>query len=50
VLEQMQASYSTLVTACSDGYLKRMKTGLQHWIDGGKAGHIKWAVLHFRKQ
>ena len=50
VLEQMQSSYSTLVTACSDGYLKRMKTGLQHWIDAGKAGHIKWAVLHFRKK
>ena len=32
----------------SDDYIDRMKTGFQHWVDGGKAGHLAWGILHFQ--
>lgn len=30
-------------------YLERMKVGLGNWIDAGKAGRLRWGILHFRK-
>ncbi len=33
----------------SEAYLQRMKTGLQHWIDAGENGRLKWGILLFRK-
>jgi sarcosine/dimethylglycine N-methyltransferase len=33
----------------SDAYMQRMKRGLQHWVDGGRAGHLTWGVFVFRK-
>jgi sarcosine/dimethylglycine N-methyltransferase len=33
----------------SAGYLERARTGLQHWIDGGRNGHLQWGMFHFRK-
>jgi sarcosine/dimethylglycine N-methyltransferase len=33
----------------SDAYIERMKRGLQHWIDGGRAGHLAWGVFLFEK-
>jgi len=50
VLQEVEGKYDTLRTNCSEDYLDRMKVGLQHWVDGGKAGHLKWGILHFRKK
>ena len=50
VLKEVEGKYGTLRTNCSEDYLERMKVGLQHWVDGGKAGHLKWGILHFRKK
>lgn len=49
VLHELESRYSTLVGSCGSDYLDRMKTGLQHWIDQGRAKHLTWAILHFRK-
>lgn len=33
----------------STEYIERMKKGLGHWVDGGKAGYLAWGIFHFRK-
>jgi len=33
----------------STTYIDRMLEGLGNWVRAGKAGHISWGVLHFRK-
>lgn len=33
----------------SAGYIDRMLTGLQHWVDGADNGHLAWGVMHFEK-
>ena len=49
VLQEVLANHLTLVRVCSEEYIERMKTGLQHWVDGGMAGHLTWGILHFQK-
>ncbi|MDT8448781.1 MAG: methyltransferase domain-containing protein [Wenzhouxiangellaceae bacterium] len=33
----------------SDDYIERMKTGLQHWVDGGNKGYLAWGIFVFEK-
>ncbi|MDV6034425.1 MAG: methyltransferase domain-containing protein [Phycisphaera sp. RhM] len=33
----------------SDEYLERMKSGLRHWVDGGRKGYLSWGVFLFGK-
>jgi ubiquinone/menaquinone biosynthesis C-methylase UbiE len=50
VHEQLATHYQKLRdNHVSESYLENMKQGLQHWIAGGKAGHLNWGILHFRK-
>jgi sarcosine/dimethylglycine N-methyltransferase len=49
VLDEVQANHWDLLKVCSAEYIDRMKTGLQHWVDGGNGGHLQWGILHFRK-
>lgn len=49
VLEEVHAHQWNLLKVCSEDYIERMKTGLQHWIDGGTNGHLTWGILHFQK-
>jgi len=49
VLETMQQRHSELCQTISDEYLQRMAVGLQHWIDGGQNGHLKWGFWVFSK-
>lgn len=32
----------------SPEYRDRMKTGLQHWVSGGRAGNLTWGIFHAR--
>ena len=48
VLEETTARAGTLEGVSTD-YIERMKTGLQHWIDGGRAGHLAWGIFELRK-
>lgn len=34
----------------SADYRNRMKTGLQHWVNGGKNGYLTWGIFTFRKK
>jgi len=49
VLNEIDANYHNLIQVCSEDYIKKMKVGLQHWINGGQAGHLIWGILHFEK-
>lgn len=31
-------------------YIRRMKPGLQRWIDGGERDYLVWGIFHFRKR
>lgn len=49
VLETTEAEADRLRGKVSDAYIDRMKNGLRHWIEGGKAGHLAWGVFLFEK-
>ena len=49
VLQEIDVSYNNLIRVCSEEYIKKMKVGLQHWIDGGQTGNLTWGILHFQK-
>ena len=31
-------------------YIENMKTGLQHWVDGGRKGYLTWGMFHLVKR
>lgn len=49
VLETTEAEADRLKGKVSPEYIERMKAGLRHWIEGGKAGHLAWGVFLFEK-
>jgi len=49
VLQMTEEMTGDLEGDVSAEYLQRMKQGLKHWIDGGKAGHLSWGVFLFAK-
>jgi len=49
VLEETERVEADLLDKVSTDYIKRMKKGLGHWVEGGRAGYLAWGVLHFRK-
>lgn len=49
VLEETTRREGELRGKVTDGYITRMKHGLQRWIDGGRAGHLAWGVFLFEK-
>lgn len=34
---------------CSVAFQERMKQGLDHWVNAGKAGKLNWAIMMFQK-
>jgi sarcosine/dimethylglycine N-methyltransferase len=49
VLEETERREATLRQHVSEDYLRRMKLGLQRWVDGGRNGYLVWGVFHFRR-
>jgi len=49
VLATTEAEQDRLKGLVSDDYIERMKKGLGHWIEGGKAGHLAWGVFLFEQ-
>ena len=37
VLDEVRANQWDLLKVCGAEYIERMQTGLQHWVDGGRA-------------
>ena len=48
VLEETEALTDQLMERVSEAYLRNMKEGLSHWIEGGRNGYLTWGVFHFR--
>ncbi|MEJ8278667.1 methyltransferase domain-containing protein [Pseudonocardia spirodelae] len=46
VHEELVAHEEELASSISTTYLANMKTGLQHWVDGGTAGKLTWGIVH----
>ena len=49
VLEETEAHEADLTADVTSDYVTNMKKGLQHWIDGGRNGHLAWGIFNFRK-
>jgi sarcosine/dimethylglycine N-methyltransferase len=49
VLRETESREQEIGQVVSQDYIERMKKGLQHWVNGGKNGHIEWGIFHFRK-
>lgn len=48
VLDETERRDDDLKRLISREYINRMKSGLQHWIDGGRNGYLCWGIFHFR--
>lgn len=49
ILAAVDDNYEQAVSTSGKDYIDRMKVGLNHWIEAGKAGHICWGFLCFQK-
>jgi SAM-dependent methyltransferase len=49
VREELERNGDRLDGLVSPGYIERMKKGLGHWIEGGRAGMLTWGIFLFRK-
>lgn len=49
VLQETKNRQDELGEAVSSEYIERMKSGLVHWIEGGKKDHLCWGIFVFRK-
>ena len=49
IKEELERREEELAALCSGAYREKMKTGLQHWINAGRQGALRWGLLHFRK-
>ncbi len=38
-----------LTRVCGNEYVDKMKAGLKHWVNNGKQGNLRWAIMVFRK-
>ena len=49
VLKELDRQEEQLKGKISDEYVKNMKTGLSHWVNGGKNGQLCWGIMHFQR-
>lgn len=49
VLDTTESMEGSLVGNISSDYISRMKSGLKHWIEGGKSGQLAWGIFLFKK-
>lgn len=49
VLAELERREEDLREKISADYLERMKTGLRHWVEGGRQGRLTWGIFHFSK-
>ncbi len=49
ILEELCAHRDQVEESASEVYVSNMIQGLERWIEGGRAGHLTWAILHFQK-
>ena len=49
VHDEILRRYDELHAVCSTEYIERMKVGLQHWIQAGEQGHLRWGIISLEK-
>ena len=49
VLQELETREEQLQEKISDDYVKNMKVGLNHWIEGGRNGKLSWGILQFSR-
>lgn len=49
VYDELLGREEKIAERISRDYIERMKRGLQHWVDGGRNGHLTWGIFLFRK-
>ena len=49
VLEEIHVKHWNLLRVCNNDYIEQMQSGLQRWVDAGKANDLTWGIFHFRK-
>lgn len=49
VRQELQTRYEEMTGRSTQSYVDRMLQGLAHWVDAGKAGHLRWGILEFRR-
>ncbi len=50
VLENLEKNEQALRDqGCDREYIDKMKTGLNHWVEGGKKGYLNWGIIKFSK-
>ncbi len=47
VLEETEKHEDELLQHVDEDYVRRMKKGLQHWVDGGRSGYLAWGIFRF---
>ncbi|NKQ54963.1 methyltransferase domain-containing protein [Amycolatopsis sp. K13G38] len=48
VLEETERREPEIAQTISADYLRNMKIGLKHWVDGGRSGNLAWGIFHAR--
>jgi len=48
VLSETEQREEEIRDAVSADYIRRMKKGLNHWVDGGEKGYLTWGIFHFK--
>jgi len=49
VHDELIATRDALAGKVSDAYIERMLTGLNHWVEAGRNGYLRWGIMHFQK-
>ncbi len=49
VLGELESRDEEMAEKSGRDYVERMKVGLRHWIEAGRAGHLAWGIQRFRK-
>ena len=49
VLRELEAREGQLKGKISEGYVKNMKEGLNHWVEGGSNGQLTWGIMQFSR-
>ena len=47
VLEETEKNEDELLQHVGEEYIRRMKKGLRHWVDGGHSGYLAWGIFRF---
>ena len=47
VLEETERHEDELLQHVGEDYVRRMKKGLRHWVDGGRGGYLAWGIFRF---